>query len=110
MPFKDTKEGTTHYENDGCGEPEHNPMQDIKQQLKQKYGNDNTQSIRSMSYEEFDEVISLAVEQEKERVLAMVLKEIDGMYKTPLNEERESVANVHNQALDTLKEKLQAKQ
>lgn len=22
--FKDTKEGTTHFENDGCGEPEHN--------------------------------------------------------------------------------------
>lgn len=42
-------------------------MQDIKQQLKQKYGNDNIQSIRSMSYEEFDEAISLAVEQEKER-------------------------------------------
>lgn len=26
MPFKDTKKGTTHYENDGCGEPAHNPM------------------------------------------------------------------------------------
>lgn len=54
--------------------------------------------------------ISLAVEQEKERVIAMVLKEIEGMYKTPLNEERESVANVHNHALDILKEKLQTKQ
>lgn len=24
MPFQDTKEGQTHYENDGCSEPEHN--------------------------------------------------------------------------------------
>lgn len=24
MPFKDTKEGQTHHENDGCGEPKHN--------------------------------------------------------------------------------------
>lgn len=24
MPFKDTHEGQTHYENDACGEPEHN--------------------------------------------------------------------------------------
>ena len=22
--FKDTKDGQTHYENDGCGEPKHN--------------------------------------------------------------------------------------
>jgi hypothetical protein len=27
MPFKDTKEGSTHFYGDGCGEPEHNPMQ-----------------------------------------------------------------------------------
>lgn len=24
MPFQDTPEGQTHYENDGCGEPAHN--------------------------------------------------------------------------------------
>ena len=24
MPFKDTKSGSTHYYNDGCGEPAHN--------------------------------------------------------------------------------------
>ena len=24
MPFKETKEGQTHYQNDGCGEKEHN--------------------------------------------------------------------------------------
>lgn len=24
MPFKDSKEGSTHYQNDGCGEPAHN--------------------------------------------------------------------------------------
>lgn len=24
--FKDTKEGTTHYQNDGCGEPAHNNL------------------------------------------------------------------------------------
>lgn len=24
MPFKDLPAGTTHYQNDGCGEPEHN--------------------------------------------------------------------------------------
>ena len=26
MPFKDTKDGQTHHQNDGCGEPEHNEM------------------------------------------------------------------------------------
>lgn len=30
MPFKDTKEGQTHYENDGCGEPEHNKPMETK--------------------------------------------------------------------------------
>ena len=24
MPFKETKDGSTHYQNDGCGEPAHN--------------------------------------------------------------------------------------
>lgn len=28
MPFKDTKEGQTHFENDGCGEPAHNMPKD----------------------------------------------------------------------------------
>ena len=27
MPFKDTKNGSTHFYGDGCAEPEHNPMQ-----------------------------------------------------------------------------------
>lgn len=28
MPFKDSKEGSTHYQNDGCGEIMHNDMQE----------------------------------------------------------------------------------
>jgi len=27
MPFKDSKEGQTHPQNDGCGEPAHNDME-----------------------------------------------------------------------------------
>lgn len=29
MSFKDLPEGQTHYENDGCGEPEHNAVKPI---------------------------------------------------------------------------------
>ena len=55
--------------------------------------------------------ISLAVEQEKERVLAMVLKEIEES-KEECTEcaNREKHDTPINNALDTLKEKLQAKQ
>lgn len=35
MPFKDTNEGSTHYQNDGCGEPAHNnlPHPPIEQEI-----------------------------------------------------------------------------
>lgn len=65
---------------------------------------------RTLDYVKFflQSEISLAVEQEKERVLAMVLKEIEGMYKS--NPKRDDIFFGYNKALDTLKEKLQAKQ
>ena len=31
MPFKESKEGQTHSQNDGCGEPEHNDMKSHKE-------------------------------------------------------------------------------
>lgn len=37
MPFKDTKEGSTHHHNDGCGEPEHNDMPLDKKNWKEKF-------------------------------------------------------------------------
>jgi hypothetical protein len=38
--FQDTKEGQTHYENDGCGEPAHNPMQSQEQDkgIRERFG------------------------------------------------------------------------
>ena len=33
--FKDTKQGQTHYENDGCGDPAHNKELDINDFIKQ---------------------------------------------------------------------------
>ena len=42
----------------------------------------------------------------KDKLLQSIVEEIEGMKKTPANELRESVADIHNQALDTLKAKL----
>ena len=36
MPFKDTKEGQTHYQNDGCGEPAHNNFIDSRTEKERK--------------------------------------------------------------------------
>ena len=39
MPFKDTKEGQTHYQNDNCGEPDHNnPIITQSIAIAKKYG------------------------------------------------------------------------
>ena len=38
MPFKDTKEGQTHYYGDHCGEPEHNSMENKKTKEERFYG------------------------------------------------------------------------
>ena len=97
-------------------------MQDIKQQKKIEELKELLyelaepkdlahKSIGSRILTKVDELISLAVEQEKERVLAMVLKEIEES-KEECTEcaNREKHDTPINNALDTLKEKLQAKQ
>lgn len=37
MPFKDLPEGQTHYENDGCGEPAHNPMTKLPEEVEREF-------------------------------------------------------------------------
>lgn len=41
MPFKDTKDGTTHYQDDGCGIPEHNSMTYIQKTIEDRNGWEN---------------------------------------------------------------------
>mgnify|MGYP001568428173 FL=1 len=36
MPFKDTKSGSTHYYNDGCGEPAHNDN-DLREEFEKRF-------------------------------------------------------------------------
>ena len=97
-------------------------MQDIKQLIQKDLDNGKFVQICSneTSFKDYVfEKLNLAVEQEKERVLAMVLKEIEQMKKETMVFNRKLTqggghpdfeAITHNQALDTLKEKLQAKQ
>ena len=40
MPFRDSQEGQTHYENDGCGEPKHNtPKNPWEEEFEVLYSN-----------------------------------------------------------------------
>lgn len=112
-------------------------MQDIKQlreDIKRNYGSLNHQVCsRALTIDDMlediipkvEQLISLAVEQEKERVLAMVLKEIEETKRLAIPETASQSACLEcgfrndkvdmcqcnfNQALDTLKKKLQAKE
>ena len=62
MSFKDTKEGQTHYQNDNCGEPQHNDTTPLQKEIEVferefedvKFGNgDNVSDFNHMMLKAF---------------------------------------------------------
>ena len=91
--FKETKEGQTHYENDGCGEPAHNSLgmrswklclnkhlmhgvgDDVCLNCEEKFVFDLTEEIYAVIYDKLVEILAKAESMETAREVRHLIKD-----------------------------------